>query len=55
MATAVDRARAFAGPDQRIDLDTVPVTVQGEADRLERTVANLLDNAVKYRRARRST
>ena len=27
VATAVDRARAFAGPDQRIDLVTTPVTV----------------------------
>jgi two-component system, OmpR family, sensor histidine kinase MprB len=51
VATAVDRARAFAGPDQRIDLVTTPVTVRGEADRLERAVANLLDNAVKYGRS----
>lgn len=45
---AVDRARAFAGPDQRIDLRADAVTVRGEADRLERAVVNLLDNAVKY-------
>jgi two-component system sensor histidine kinase MprB len=26
----------------------VPITIHGEADRLERAVTNLLDNAVKY-------
>lgn len=45
---AVDRARAFAGSDQLITLDADPVTVEGDADRLDRAVANLLDNAVKY-------
>lgn len=50
VATAVDRARAFAGPEQRIDLRSTPIVVPGEADRLERAVANLLDNAVKYGR-----
>ncbi len=45
---AVDRARAFAGPDQLITLDADLVTVEGDADRLDRAVANLLDNAVKY-------
>lgn len=50
VATAVDRARAFAGPEQRIDLRSTPVVVPGEADRLERAVANMLDNAVKYGR-----
>jgi two-component system sensor histidine kinase MprB len=48
VATAVDRARAFAGPDQAIDLDASPVAVPGQADRLERVVMNLLDNAIKY-------
>jgi two-component system sensor histidine kinase MprB len=47
---AVDRARAFAGPDQRIALDADPVTVDGDAERIDRAVANLLDNAVKYGR-----
>lgn len=50
VAMAVDRARAYAGPEQRIDLHSTPVVVPGEADRLERAVANLLDNAVKYGR-----
>jgi two-component system sensor histidine kinase MprB len=45
---ATDRARAFAGPAQRFDVVTEPVTVEAEADRLDRAVANLLDNAVKY-------
>ncbi len=45
---AADRARAFAGPGQRIDVDAEPVTVEAEAERLDRAVANLLDNAVKY-------
>ncbi len=45
---AADRARAFAGDAQRIEVRTEPVTVHGEADRLDRAVANLLDNAVKY-------
>lgn len=50
---AVDRARAFAGPGQQIDLVTAPVAVRGEADRLERAVANLLDNAIRYGRGGR--
>ena len=33
-------------PEVRVDAE--PTTVRGEADRLERAVANLLDNAVKY-------
>jgi two-component system sensor histidine kinase MprB len=45
---AADRARAFAGQRQRITVTSQPVVVQGESDRLERAVANLLDNAVKY-------
>jgi two-component system sensor histidine kinase MprB len=45
---AADRARAFAGEHQRITVTSRPVVVQGESDRLERALANLLDNAVKY-------
>jgi two-component system sensor histidine kinase MprB len=45
---AADRARAFAGERARITVTSQPVVVQGESDRLERAVANLLDNAVKY-------
>lgn len=45
---AVERARAFAGPDVSISVDADAVTVLGDAERLDRAVANLLDNAVKY-------
>ncbi|MGH8905694.1 MAG: sensor histidine kinase [Egibacteraceae bacterium] len=45
---AADRARAFAGDAQRIHVRAEPVVVHGEADRLDRAVVNLLDNAVKY-------
>ena len=45
---AADRARAFAGDGQKITVWTTPVVVPGESDRLDRAVANLLDNAVKY-------
>jgi two-component system, OmpR family, sensor histidine kinase MprB len=44
----VDRARTFAPPDQLIAVDAEPVVVPGSEDRLERAVANLVDNAVKY-------
>ena len=45
---AVDRARAFAGEGLDIAVRLEPVVVRGEHDRLDRAVANLLDNAVKY-------
>lgn len=44
----VARTRAFAGPAQHIELDADAMVVDAEADRLDRAVANLLDNAVKY-------
>jgi two-component system sensor histidine kinase MprB len=44
----VERARTFAPNDQRIDLDVQPSTVRVEADRVERAVSNLVDNALKY-------
>ena len=49
---AVDRARVFAGDDQKITVSSEPVAVTGERDRLDRAVANLLDNAVKYGQGR---
>lgn len=45
---AVERARAFAGSDQTITVEADEVTVRGDPDRLDRAVANLLDNAVKH-------
>ncbi|HEX2028645.1 MAG TPA: HAMP domain-containing sensor histidine kinase [Nitriliruptorales bacterium] len=41
------RTRAYAG-GRTIDVTATPTTVLAEADRLERAVVNLLDNAVKY-------
>jgi two-component system sensor histidine kinase MprB len=45
----VRRLRAFA-PDRELRLDLRPTTVVAEADRLERAVTNLIDNAAKYGR-----
>lgn len=45
---AVDRIQAFAPDGVTITLQAVPTTVVAEADRVERAVANLVDNAVKY-------
>jgi two-component system, OmpR family, sensor histidine kinase MprB len=43
-----DRMRTFAADEGPITVVSEPVTVRGESDRLERAVANLVDNAVKY-------
>ena len=45
--TAVDRARRH-WPAATFTTDTTPVTVRGVARRLDRAVANLLDNAAKF-------
>lgn len=45
---AADHARAFAGQQQRIDIEAEALIVEAEADRIDRAVSNLLDNAVKY-------
>ena len=45
---AVDRARTFAGPDRMITVEAEEVIVLGDPDRLDRAVANLLDNALKH-------
>jgi two-component system CheB/CheR fusion protein len=44
----VRTARTAVGPAIELRTDAVPVTVVGDADRLQQTIANLLDNAVKY-------
>lgn len=44
----VARARAFAPTSVTITVDAEPTTVLVEQDRVERAVANLLDNAAKY-------
>ncbi|HVB27978.1 MAG TPA: HAMP domain-containing sensor histidine kinase [Mycobacteriales bacterium] len=44
---AVDRARRH-WPQVRFDLDLVPVLVRAAPGRLDRAVANLLDNAAKF-------
>lgn len=45
---AVDRIRAFVPDGVTITLQSTPTTVLAEADRVDRAVANLVDNAVKY-------
>jgi two-component system, OmpR family, sensor histidine kinase MprB len=47
VAAAVERARRYA-PHAGFLLDTEPVLVRGVPARLDRAVANLLDNAAKY-------
>lgn len=47
VAMAVEQA-AFHWPQARFDTDLDPVTVRGVPERLERAVANLLDNAGKW-------
>lgn len=48
VARVVTVARTHAHVDAHIDLDAAPTTVLAEEDRVERAVANLVDNAVKY-------
>lgn len=50
VAEVAGRMQAFAPPDREIRLDLQPSTVVVERDRIERAVANLLDNALKYGR-----
>jgi two-component system sensor histidine kinase MprB len=55
MQTVLDRAVSRAesrSPDHFFDVDIVPWLVAGDAVALERTVLNLLDNAVKFSPAR---
>ena len=47
VATAVDRARRH-WPALTFNLTTAPVTVRGTPQRLDRAVANMLDNAGKF-------
>jgi two-component system sensor histidine kinase MprB len=47
VAAAVERARRLAR-DLRFDTDLAPCVVHGDAERLDRAVANLLDNAAKW-------
>lgn len=44
----VARARAFAPEGTDITVGTEATVVRGEEDRIERAVANLIDNAIKY-------
>jgi two-component system, OmpR family, sensor histidine kinase MprB len=46
-ATAIERARLHA-PDCRFALDAEPCLVRAAPARLDRAIANLLDNAVKW-------
>ena len=47
VAAAVERARRLAR-DLRFDTDLAPCVVHGDAERLDRAIANLLDNAAKW-------
>ncbi len=49
VAAAVERARRLAR-DVRFETDLAPCVVRGDPERLERAVANLLDNAAKWSR-----
>jgi two-component system sensor histidine kinase MprB len=48
VAQVADRARTFAPPDRELRLHLTPTTVIVEPARIERAVANLIDNAIKY-------
>jgi two-component system sensor histidine kinase MprB len=50
VAEVAERIRAFAPADREIRLDLQSTTVVVERDRIDRAVANLLDNALKYGR-----
>lgn len=47
VSRAVERAQRH-WPETRFDVTTVPVTVRGTPQRLDRAVANMLDNAGKF-------
>jgi two-component system, OmpR family, sensor histidine kinase MprB len=47
LAAAVERARRLTR-DVRFDTDLAPCVVYGDAERLDRAIANLLDNAAKW-------
>jgi len=48
VAEVADRTRTFAPPDRELRLHLTPTTVMVEPARIERAVANLMDNAIKY-------
>jgi two-component system, OmpR family, sensor histidine kinase MprB len=48
VADAIDRARRQYGPEITFVADLEPTSVQGSRARLDRAVANLLDNAAKW-------
>jgi two-component system sensor histidine kinase MprB len=50
LSAAVERTRRRA-PELTLEVTTEPTLVYGEADRVARAVANLLDNAAKYGRS----
>jgi two-component system sensor histidine kinase MprB len=50
VSAAVERTRRRA-PQLTVEVTTEPTLVYGEADRIARAVANLLDNAAKYGRS----
>ncbi|MGH7712150.1 MAG: sensor histidine kinase [Gemmatimonadaceae bacterium] len=47
-AAELDTVREAAGATLELELSANDVTVQGDGERLEQAVANLLDNALKY-------